>query len=246
MKMSARSASCWSRRRRSQVRARRRARQRKGRLRQIDDRDACRGRAAEGRPEGRHHRSRFPPEEFHPLHPEPPRCGRGAIGLQLEVPLHCCIARGTACRSTRTRRASSAIRRGHQRDRARPRFRRHRYAGQRHLSDAARAFDGRHADHAAQRQFRRLRRARHRRSADLRRHRHKPLLRDGARARRQRRMVDGRDRLDRGAKPSVDARLAQQAAGRRGLARTWRCGSASAPSTALPSAWSTANSSRAA
>ena len=46
------------------LRARRRARQRKGRVGKIDHRDAYRGRAAEGRPARRHDRSRLAPESF--------------------------------------------------------------------------------------------------------------------------------------------------------------------------------------
>ena len=80
---------------------------------------------------------------------------------------------------------------------------------------------GRYADHAAQRQLRRLRRARHRRRDDLRGHRRKSLCRDGARrspaAAADRRHADG---LDRGAQPAVDAGLAQQTLGRRGAGRS--------------------------
>ena len=47
--------------------------------------------------------------------------------------------------------------------------------GERQLPDAARPFDGRHAGHAAQRQLRRFRRARHRRSDHLRGDRREPL-----------------------------------------------------------------------
>ena len=53
-------------------------------------------------------------------------------------------------------------------------------------------------------------------------------------------------RLDRGAQPPLDARLAQQEAGRRGHRRTCPSAWASAASTALRSGWSIANSSRAA
>ena len=158
--------------------------------------------------------------------------------LDLELPTHYCVARKRrrAGRRQRGGRVQRIRRRG-RRDRAHPRFHRHRYAGPRQLSDAARAFDGRHADHAAQRQLRRFRRARHRRSGDLRGHRHQPLLRHGARcAPPAPRRRSRHHRLDRGAQPAVDARLAQQAAGRRGACRSFRCGSASAPSTASPSA----------
>ena len=83
---------------------------------------------------------------------------------------------------------------GDRRDRAHPRLHRHRYAGPRQLSDAAGAFDGRYADHAAQRQLRRFRRARH---ASTRRPSPSPAqatTRDMVReARRQRRLVDQRD-----------------------------------------------------
>ena len=81
------------------------------------------------------------------------------------------------------------------RGRADPRFRRGRYARHRQLSDAARALDGRHADHAAQRQLRRLRRARHRRRRNYAvtgESHYSEMVRD---ARRQRRMVDG-SRID--------------------------------------------------
>ena len=93
---------------------------------------------------------------------------------------------------------------GDRRDRAHARLRRHRHAWQRQLSDAAGPFDGRHADHAAQRQLRRFRRARHARPDQFRRHRRKPLRRDGARSAPP--APAGRrpaHRLDRGAQPAV-------------------------------------------
>ncbi len=71
-------------------------------------------------------------------------------------------------------------------------------------------------DHAAQRQLRRSRRARHRRSRNLPRHRHQPLCRDGGGSARQApRALSRRHRLDRAAQPALDARLAQQAPRRR-------------------------------
>src|SRR5688500_16533210 len=47
-----------------------RARQREGRLGQVNDRDAYRGVAAQGRAARRHHRSRQPAEDLHALHRE--------------------------------------------------------------------------------------------------------------------------------------------------------------------------------
>ena len=83
------------------------------------------------------------------------------------------------------------------------RFRRRRHARHRQLSDAARAFDGRHADYAAQRQLRRFRCARHRRPDHLCGDRREPLRRDGAR--RAPAAPPGRrhaHRLDRRAQPA--------------------------------------------
>ena len=89
------------------VRARHRARQRKGRLGQIDHRDARRGRADEGRAAGRDHRSRLPPEELHPLHRKPPRLG-GARRPRPEDAGRITASRAARrCGSTRTRRSSS-------------------------------------------------------------------------------------------------------------------------------------------
>ena len=131
------------------------------------------------------------------------------------------ISASRAAKALRSRERGERVcqlRRRASTSRARPRLRRDRYAGHRHLSDAARAFDGRHAGYAAQRQFRRFRRARHRRSGELRGHRRKPLRRNGARcappaaSASTARLIDWivvRNRL-------VAARLAQQAAGRRG------------------------------
>ena len=65
-------------------------------------------------------------------------------------------------------------------------------------------------------------------------------------ARRQRRLIDGGPhRLDGRAQPSLDARLAQQAPGRRGALRARARGSASAAPTGSPSASSTASCFRA-
>ena len=191
----------------------------------------------EGRAAGRHHRSRLPPEELHPLRREPARLGASAPASTSKLPAHFCVARGVDAQARRERADRVLrLRRGGDRGRANARLRGDRYARHRQLSDAARAFDGRHADHAAQRQLRRFRRARHRRCRDLRGDRRKPLCRDGPRrappAPAGRRHPDG---LDRGAQPAVDARLAQQAAGRGGPARARHRGSAFAPSTALPS-----------
>ncbi len=85
--------------------------------------------------------------------------------IDLKVPVHFCVARGSTLRLDENEaiefagfaEAITAVEQI-------ARFRRRRYAGHRQLSDAARPFDGRHADHAAQRQLRRFRRARHRRS----------------------------------------------------------------------------------
>ena len=61
-------------------RARHRARQREGRLGQIDHRDACRGRAAQGRPARRHHRSRQPAEDLHAATSRTAATGRERTG----------------------------------------------------------------------------------------------------------------------------------------------------------------------
>ena len=241
-------ASCWlSRTRDVGVGARHRSGQRKRRLRQIDHRDARRRRADECRTARRHHRSRLPPEELHPLHRQPARLGQARAGRPQGSAAFLRRARLDA--QARRERADRVFRLRRSRDggRAVARLHRRRYARHRQLSDAAGAFDGRHADHPAQRQLRRLRRARHRRRRQLRGHRRKSLRRDGARrapsAAAGRRHPDG---LDRGAQPALDARLAQQAPGRRGLAGARATGSAFAPSTALPSGRSIASSFRAA
>ena len=138
------------------------------------------------------------------------------------------------------------LRGNHRLGRAHARFRGDRYAGFRLLSDAACACDGGHADHAAQRQFRRFRRARHRRSGNLCADRHQPLFRNGARrAPPAPQGRPGSGGLDRGAQPPLHARFAQQAAAVGRPATSSGCSSASARPTASPSAWSTANSSRA-
>ena len=141
-----------------------------------------------------------------------------------------------AARRERGDRILRFCRSGH-RGRAIPRFRGGRHAGHRQLPDAARPFDGRHADHAAQRQLRRFRRARHRRCDDLRGHRRKPLRRDGAQrapaAPADRRDADG---LDRGAQPAVHAGLAQQAAGGGGPRRARHPARLPQRSTGSPSA----------
>ena len=125
--------------------------------------------------------------------------------VKLELPTHYCVARGES-NSLRSQRGGGVrqLLQGGQRDRAQPRRGGDRHARQRHLSDAARPFDGRHAGHAAQRQLRRFRRARHARSDQFRRHRRKPLCRDGARSAPP--APAGRrpaHRLDRGAQSSV-------------------------------------------
>ena len=163
------------------IRARCRARQREGRIGQVDHGDARRRRAHEHGPAGRDHRPRLPPEELHPLHRPSPHLGGArrpaaeGAGAFLHRPRRHAAARRE--RGDRIRRAG----RGGGLGRALARLHRGRYARHRRLSDAAGAFDGRHADHAAQRQIRRFRRARHRRSHDLRGDRRKPLRRDGAR-----------------------------------------------------------------
>src|ERR1051325_8057779 len=88
------------------IRSRRRARQREGRIGQVDDRNACRGRADEGRPARRHHRPRLAPARPPPPSPPPPRGGfspfhikirrswAGRAGLRLELPVHFRVTRG--------------------------------------------------------------------------------------------------------------------------------------------------------
>ncbi len=139
--------------------------QRKRRLRQVDHGHACRRRAAAGRPARRHHRPRFAAEKLHPLRRKPPRLGDARAGVQARRPR--ALLRRPRLRHAARRNRSAGIRRlcrGGERGRTDPRFRRHRYAGQRFLPDAARPLDGGYADHPAQRQLRRFRRARQHRS----------------------------------------------------------------------------------
>ena len=93
---------------RTALRACDRARQRKGRLGQIDHRDAYRGRAAQGRAARRHHRSRLPAEELHPLRREPPRLGAAQRLDARSAAIITASRAPTALASTRTRRPSSA------------------------------------------------------------------------------------------------------------------------------------------
>ena len=72
-------------------------RQRKGRHRKIDPCDPCRGRAAQGRAAGRHHRSRFAPAELY-AHFERRRIWASSIGRALELPRHHCVALGDSVR----------------------------------------------------------------------------------------------------------------------------------------------------
>ena len=98
-------------------------------------------------------------------------------GIALEVP-DALLHRARRRRAGRRERGGRVrqLRGRDQRSRAHLRFRGDRYARQRHLPDAARAFDGRHAGDPAQRQFPRFRRARHGRSATtLRGHGRQPL-----------------------------------------------------------------------
>ena len=167
--------------------------------------------------------------------------------LDLELPVHFCVARGEGAKIDENEAAEFAgfadaiTEVEHTHD-----FIVIDTPGSRHLPQSARPFDGRYADHSAQRQFPRFRRARDGRSADLRPHRHQPLLGDGARgappAPHRRR---ARHRLGGGAQSAVDARLAQQAAGGGGARTNSPSGSASASSTGLPSVWSIASSFRA-
>ena len=128
------------------------------------------------------------------------------------------------------------LRRDHRGGRAQSRFRRHRYAGQRQLSDAAGACDGRHPDHPAQRQLRRFRRARNRRSANLCADRNQPLFGDGARgAPASPPGGPGSHRLDCGAQPPV-ARSGPATSGFWPKASTTSdCSLGFAPPKALPS-----------
>ncbi len=159
----------------------------------------------------------FAPEELHPLHREPAPLGQacrhraqGAGAFLRRARLH---AQARRERGDRVR----GLRRGDRRGRAVARFRRRRHARHRQLSHAARAFHGRHADHAAQRQLRRFRCARHRRPDHLCGHRREPLRRDGARrapaAAPDRRHPHG---LGGRAQSALDAGLPQQAPGGRG------------------------------
>ena len=125
------------------------------------------------------------------------------------------------------------------------RFRRHRHAGQRFLPHAAQPRARRHADHAAQRQLRRPRRARPHRGRAVRRHRRQPVRPPGrGGARQAARQRAARDRLDRRAQPAGDVLQPQPAQRRRGTRACSPDGSASASPTAFPSASSSANSSR--
>ena len=75
------------------VRSRGRARQRKGRLGKIHDRDAHRGRAAQGRPARRHHRSRLAARKASPITSRTAAPGPSARASTLELPTHYCVAR---------------------------------------------------------------------------------------------------------------------------------------------------------
>ena len=230
------------------IRPRCRARQRKGRLRQIDDRSAHRRRAAESRPARRHHRSRLRGNRASPITSTTAATGPSASRVKLEMPTHYCIARGEgdsldaneAQEFANFSQAISAIEHTHDvvvidtpgNDTYLMRLA-HSMADTlvTPLNDSFVDFDVLGQIDAG----------------DVLGHRREPLCRDGARGappappgRRQ------ADRLDRGAQSSVGAVVAQQAPGRRGHQRTRRSGWRSAGSMVSPSASSIANSSRAA
>ena len=226
----------------------RRARQREGRLGQIHHRDACRGRAAEGRASAsRPSTSTRRQKSF--THYIENRRGLGAStpALDLEVPAHYCIARAEGALVDENEAAEfggfaaaiDAVEHTHDfvvidtpgNDSYLMRLA-HSMADTliTPLNDSFVDFDVLGTVDPAT-------------FAVTGTSHYAEMVRD---ARRQRRIVDQatidwivvRNRLSH-------ARLAQQAAGRRGAAASSRCGSASAPSTASPSAWSSASSFRA-
>ena len=85
------------------------ARQRKGRLGKIHDRDAYRGRADEGRPAGRHHRSRLRARRASPITSRTAAPGPSAPGSISNCRRIIASRAATARWSTTTRRPSSAI-----------------------------------------------------------------------------------------------------------------------------------------